>query len=289
MPPSQDLRDIRLDLVDPNLFQPRRYFDEKALEELAGSIGERGILQPVLVRPLENGRYGLVAGERRWRAAKIAGLESIPALVSPYDDLAALEIGLIENIAREDLNPVEEARAYATLAREFGLTQQQIGDRVGRSRVAITNHMRILGLSEGILELVERGELSVGHARALLSVKDPLVRSQLANAAIERGWTMRVLEDRARESNMGLPESRQGVGEGEKGREGELDSTHGQARDETAMNVARVWGDALGAEVTVRSLPSRKLRVELLFDSPEGAFALGGRIGEAVARGTKRR
>jgi len=141
--------------------------------------------------------------------------------------------------------------------------------------------MHLLELSEEILELLERGELSKSHGTALLVAEDPQVRSRLAREAIERGWSTRTLEARARESNM--------EGEGEKGREGGLDSAHEQARDETAMNVARVWGDALGAEVTVRSLPSRKLRVELVFDSPEGAFALGGKIGEAIARGTKRK
>jgi ParB family chromosome partitioning protein len=272
------LRDLPVDAIEPNLEQPRQYFDEGALEALAASVRERGILQPVLVRPLRDGRYGLVAGERRWRAARIAGLETIPALVSTYDDLEALAAALIENIAREDLNPVEEARAYVTLARELGLTQQQIGDLVGRSRAAITNLTRILGLSEGILELVERGELSAGHARALLSVKDPLVRSQLADAAIEGEWTMRVLEERARESNIDEPKSREGHAEDPE-----------QEQDMTAMNVARVWGDALGAEVTVRTMSGRQLRVELVFDSPEGALALGGMIGEKIARGSKRR
>jgi ParB family chromosome partitioning protein len=286
---SSKLRELPVGVIDPNLSQPRRYFDEETLNELAVSVRERGVLQPVLVRPLENGRYGLIVGERRWRAAKLAGLESIPTLVSNYDDLAALEVGLIENMARENLNPVEEARACVTLARECGLTFRQIADRVGRGHVTVWNLMHLLELSEEILELLERGELSKSHGTALLVAEDPQVRLRLAREAIERGWSTRTLEARARESNMGLPESRQDVGEEEKGREGGLDSTRAQAHDETAMNVARVWGDALGAEVTVRSLPSRKLRVELIFDSPEGAFALGGQIAEQIARGTKRR
>jgi ParB family transcriptional regulator, chromosome partitioning protein len=286
MPPQQDLKDLPLALIDPNLSQSRRYFDEETLGELAGSIGERGVLQPVLVRPGADGRYGLVAGERRWRAAKLAGLESIPALVSNYDDLAALETALIENMAREDLSPVEEARACRTLVAELGLSHLQIGQRVGRSSSAVANLIRLLNLSAGILELLDRGELGLSHGLALLRATDPESRGQLARKAVEEGWSVRTLKSRADQSNMDLPESRQGVGE--EGREGERNSTHGQARDETAMNVARVWGDALGAEVTVRSLSNRKLRVELLFDSPEGAFALGGKIGEAVARGTKR-
>ena len=289
---SQDLKDIPLDLIDPNLSQPRRYFDEATLEELAASVRERGILQPVLVRLLENGRYELVAGERRWRAAKLAGLQSIPALVSSYDDLAALEVGLIENMARENLNPVEEARACVTLARECGLTFRQIADRVGRGHVTVWNLMHLLELSEEILELLERGELSKSHGTALLVAEDPQVRSRLAREAIERGWSTRTLEARARESNNAAfanPQCPERQGQREGGINSPQEENSEQAQDMTALNIARVWGDALGAEVTVRPLPRRKLRVELVFDSPEGAFALGGRIGEAVARGTKRR
>jgi ParB family chromosome partitioning protein len=286
MSKPQQLQDLPLDLIEPNLDQPRQYFDEASLEALAVSVGERGVLQPVLVRPLEDGRYQLVAGERRWRAAKIVGLQSIPALVSAYGDLEAFAAALIENIAREDLNPVEEARAYVTLARELGLTQQQIGDRVGRSRVGIANLTRILSLSEGILELVERGELSAGHARALLSVKDPLVRSQLANAAIEGEWTMRVLEERARESNIDEPKSREGHAEDpeqERERDAELQP------DPAVMNVARVWGDLLGVKVRVRTLGGRKVRLEAEFTSTDSALNVGGHLADQVARAKKRK
>jgi ParB family chromosome partitioning protein len=274
------LQNLRVDLIDPNLSQPRRYFDEETLEGLAGSVGERGILQPVLVRPLENGRYGLIVGERRWRAAKLAGLESIPALVSSYDDLAALEAGLIENMAREDLSPVEEARACVTLVSELGLTQAQVGRRVGRSRSAVAHLVRLLTLSTEILDLVDGGELSARHGRALLIARDPEMRRRLAGQAIEAAWSVQALEDRARASNI--------EGIEERGPD-PARAPHAESRDETAMNVARLWGDALGAEVTVRPLPHRKLRVELLFDSPEGAFALGGQISEAIARGARRR
>ena len=284
MPPSQELRELPVALISPNLSQPRRHFDESSLEELAGSVRERGVLQPVLVRPLENGSYGLVAGERRWRAARIAGLQTIPALISSYDDLEALAAALIENIARKDLNPVEEARAYVTLAQEFGLTQQQIGDLVGRSRAGIAHLTRILNLSDEILELLEHGELSGAHGRALLMAKNPESHQELAREAIEQEWSTRTLEARARESNLNEPESRDDHAEDP---EQERDSE--QAQDMTVMNIARVWGDALGAEVLVRTLPHHKLRVELLFDSPEGALAVGGRVGELVARGSRRR
>jgi ParB family chromosome partitioning protein len=137
MSKPQQLQDLPVEEIEPNLAQPRRYFDEGALEALASSVGERGVLQPVLVRPRQDGSYELVAGERRWRAAKIAGLATIPALVSAYDDLAALEVGLIENMAREDLNPIEEARACATLVQELGLTYRQLGERLGRGSVTV--------------------------------------------------------------------------------------------------------------------------------------------------------
>jgi len=275
MSKPQQLQDLPVDLIEPNLEQPRRYFDEATLQELAASVRERGVLQPVLVRPLEDGRYGLVTGERRWRAAQIAGLATIPALVSAYDDLAALEVGLIENMARENLNPVEEARACEILVEELGLSYQQIGDRVGSNKAKVANLMRLLQLSEEILELVADGKLSEAHGRALLIAKDPEARQELAHKAIEEGWSTRVLAARAHESNVSEPKPKERDAE--------------QEPDLTAMNVARVWGDALGAEVTVRTLRGRQLRVEVVFDSPEGAFALGGQIAEQVARGKKRK
>jgi ParB family chromosome partitioning protein len=273
--PSQELRKLPVAVIEPNLAQPRRYFDEGMLKELADSVRERGVLQPLLVRPRDEGRYELVAGERRWRAARIAGLTMVPALVSLYDDLAALEVGLIENMARENLNPVEEARACTTLVKEFGLTQEKVARRVGRSRAAVSNILRLLDLSEEILELFERGQLSRSHGEALLIAQDSQVRQQLACTAIEEGWSVRTLKAHAGQSNIAVPAQRQGRTE------------QGHDLDVTALNVARVWGDALGAEVLVRTLPHRKLRLEIVFDSPEGAFAFGGRIGEKIARASK--
>ncbi len=283
--PAQELRDLPVDLIEPNLTQPRRYLDEETLQALAGSISERGVLQPVLVRPLKDGRYKLVAGERRWRAAKLADLETIPALVFRYDDLAALEVGLIENMARENLNPVEEARACQTLVKELGLTQEQVARRVGRSRVAVANLMRLLGLSEGILELLERGELRWGHGLALLMAKDLEMRSQLARRAVQEGWSVHELERRVRESNESRPGPEEVGADWEKAEERDTE----QAQDPTALNIARVWGDALGVEVGVRTLRGRKLRLEVVFDSPEAALAVGGRMTQAVTRDSKRR
>jgi ParB family chromosome partitioning protein len=298
---SQQLRELPVDAIEPNLHQPRRHFDEASLEELAGSIRERGVLQPVLVRPINDGKhklnagdkdkyesiagdetkYQLIAGERRWRAAKLVGLQTIPALISEYDDLAALEVGLIENMAREDLNPVEEARACVILMEEFGLSHRQIGIRVGRHISVVSNLIRLLGLSAEILELIERGELSRSHALALLMAKDPRARRDLAQKTIEQGWSTRTLQARVHASNnFGSPDSSSAP-------PGNPPLADGL--EEVAMNIAKVWGDALGAEVMVRTLPYRKLRVELLFDSPEGAFALGRQIAEKIARGSKRR
>jgi ParB family transcriptional regulator, chromosome partitioning protein len=278
MSPSQELRDLPIGLIEPNLLQARRHFDEETLQKLAGSLRERGVLQPVLVRSGPDGAYELIAGERRWRAAKLAGLETIPGLVCPYDDALALETALIENMAREDLNPVEEARACAMLVKELGLTIEQVGRRVGRSRVAVSNLIRLLGLSEEILELMERGELSEGHGRALLGAKDLKRRRELADKAVAEGWSVRTLEARARDSKTV-----------ESAPNGAVPATNDPEQDTIAMNIARVWGDAVGEEVTVRAMSGRRLRVELVFESPEGALAVGGRLAETVARGSKRR
>jgi ParB family transcriptional regulator, chromosome partitioning protein len=175
-----ELRDLPVELIAPNPHQPRRHFDEEALVALAGSMRERGLLQPVLVRPLPGGTYELIAGERRWRAARLAGLETVPALVRAQDDAASLELALIENIAREDLNPVEEARGCALLVEELGMTREAIGRRLGRSRVAVSNLLRLLDLPDEALALLEDGTLSEGHGRALLMAPDHGDRRRLA-------------------------------------------------------------------------------------------------------------
>jgi ParB family transcriptional regulator, chromosome partitioning protein len=279
--PSQEFRDLPVSLIEPNLSQPRRYFDEGTLQELADSLSERGVVQPVLVRPREDGKYELVAGERRWRAAKLAGLERIPALVSRYDDLAALEVGLIENMVRDDLNPVEEARACTTLVEELGLTHEQIGRRVGRSRTMVAHLIRLLNLSEEILELMERGQLNAGHGRALLMVNDPQVRTQLASAAVKGSWSVHALEARARDSN-------NAVSNGAASAPGQVGDEGANEQDARHMKIARVWGDALGLEVQIRSVHGKKLRVEFPFESSEAALGFGGLIGERIARGRKR-
>src|SRR3954470_7435446 len=197
---DRDLRQVPVDLISPNPRQPRREFDEAALLALPGSLGGRGLLQPVLVRPSAGGTYELIAGERRWRAAQLAGLETIPALVRVHDDAESLELALIENMAREDLNPIEEARACALLVEELGLTREEIGRRVGRSRVAVSNLLRLLDLPDEALEMLVAGHLTEGHGRALLTASDHDERRRLARAAAVEGWTVRETENRARES-----------------------------------------------------------------------------------------
>ena len=206
-PPSDDdatrateLREIPVELVSPNPRQPRSAFDEGSLLALAESLRERGVLQPVLLRPVPGGTYELIAGERRWRAAQLAGFETVPALVRPQDDAESLELALIENMAREDLNPVEEARACALLVEELGLTREDVGRRVGRSRVAVSNLLRLLDLPDEVLELLAAGHLSEGHGRALLTAADHDVRRRLARAAVQEGWSVRQTEARARDA-----------------------------------------------------------------------------------------
>src|SRR3954468_23886846 len=186
--PPPDLRRVPVELISPNPRQPRQALDEAGLVALSESLRERGVLQPVLVRPLPGGKYELIAGERRWRAAQIAELETIPAVVQSHEDAESLELALIENMAREDLNPVEEARACALLVDELGLTREEVGRRVGRSRVAVSNLMRLLDLPDEVLDLLVEGKLTEGHGRALLMAPDHADRRRLAPAPVEHRW-----------------------------------------------------------------------------------------------------
>jgi ParB family chromosome partitioning protein len=193
-----ELRELPVEQIEPNPEQPRSRFDAGALEALAGSISSAGLLQPLIVRPLDDeGRYELVAGERRWRAAQKAGLERVPAVVrtSPQDE--RLQAALIENMVREDLNPVDEARACASLVEDLGISKEQLARRVGRSRASISNLIRLLDLPDPALELLSRGALSEGHGRALLQLGDQEKRKRLAKQAASEGWSVRETERRA--------------------------------------------------------------------------------------------
>ena len=193
---------LKISLVDPKSDQPRKYFDKEALEELCNSIKENGLLQPILVREYgDAGRYQIIAGERRFRACKLAGLTEIPAIVLDRDDRAAAQIALIENIQREDLNPLEEALAYKSLKEEYDMTQEELSERIGKSRSAIANSMRLLDLPEEILTMVAARELSAGHARTLLGVKDTEDMILLAQFAAEHDLSVRHLEEEVKKIN----------------------------------------------------------------------------------------
>ena len=180
--------------VEPGLNQPRKRFDQEALADLAESIRIHGIIQPLTVRRLSTGYYQIIAGERRWRAAKLAGLTEVPAVIMEADDRKVMELGLIENLQREDLNPAEEARGYHSLMEEYGLTQEQVAQQMGKSRPAIANTLRLLALPEDIMKLVEEGQLSAGHARAILGAPTPAMQRQAAKKVVEGQLSVRQTE-----------------------------------------------------------------------------------------------
>ena len=193
---SQEGGSVSLPLaqVEPGLKQPRKRFDEETLADLADSIRTHGIIQPLTVRRLSSGYYQIIAGERRWRAAKLAGLSEVPAVIIEADDRKVMELGLIENLQREDLNPMEEAMGYRTLMEEYGLTQGETAQRVGKSRPAVANALRLIALPDAIRHLVEEGQLSAGHARALLSISSSTLQKKLAQKIIAEGLSVRQTE-----------------------------------------------------------------------------------------------
>ena len=195
------ITELPISMVDPKSDQPRKSFDKESLEELAKSIEENGLLQPILVREYGNGRYQIIAGERRFRASKIAGLSDIPAIILDRDDRKVAEISLIENIQRENLNPIEEAMAFKALANEYGLTQEELSERVGKSRSAIANATRLLDLPEAVLAMVASGELSAGHGRTLLGVKNQDNLILLAKRTVELDLSVRQLEEEVKRIN----------------------------------------------------------------------------------------
>jgi ParB family transcriptional regulator, chromosome partitioning protein len=266
---SEELRELPVDLIAPNPTQPRRTFDEETLLALAGSIRLRGVLQPVLVRPVPGGRFELIAGERRWRAARLAELETLPAIVRRHDDAESLELALIENMAREDLNPVDEARACAALVEELSLTREEVGLRVGRSRVAVSNLIRLLDLPGEALELLERRELSEGHGRALLLAQENGDRRALARAAVDGHWSVRELEARARSAGAERPERG--------GRPRRRAALHPD-QEAAIEQISDSLGAALGAEVEVRPAAGHGYRAQLSFGSLEEALDFARRL-----------
>jgi ParB family chromosome partitioning protein len=258
-----ELRELPVSLIKPNPSQPRTNFDEEALAALAASIEATGVVQPLLVRPLPDGSYELVAGERRWRAAQQAGVDKVPAVVRDQAEAERLQAALIENMVREDLNPVEEARACAALVEDLGLTKEELAKRVGRSRPAVSNLIRLLELPDEALELLEGGDLSEGHGKALLGARGNDVRRRLARDAARGGWSVRETEERVRLA--GQPKAR----------------PKRAAVDPDAVaalrDVAEALEEALGHEVTTRG-KGEAIVAELRFDDVREAHALARRL-----------
>ena len=194
---ESELLNLPIAKVEPRQEQPREYFDEEALQELADSIAQYGLIQPITVRKLDTGYYQIIAGERRWRASRLAGLTEVPVRVIEADDRRTAELALVENLQREDLNPIEEAKGYRTLIEEYGLTQDEAARSVGKSRPALTNAMRLLSLSKPVLEMVEKGELSAGHARALIPISSESRQLEAAKAVVEKALSVRKTEELA--------------------------------------------------------------------------------------------
>ena len=261
------LRELSVELIRPNPSQPRQEFDGESLLALAESIKARGVLQPLVVRALPGGSYELVAGERRLRASKLAGLERVPAIVRETEESERLELALIENMAREDLNPIEEARACATLVDDLGVTKEELGRRVGRSRVAISNAIRLLDLPDDAQAMLQSGALTAGHGRALLMCKEHTARRRLAREARDGGWSVRETERRAKAAQAG------GAGEG-RGRSQVV--IHPDLAE--LLRVAEeALSEALGRDVRVRSKGGRA-KVEFELEDAREAVELAARI-----------
>jgi ParB family chromosome partitioning protein len=259
-----DLRELPVSLIKPNPKQPRTRFDPEALAGLASSIESSGVVQPLLVRSLHDGSYELIAGERRWRAAQQAGLEKVPVIVRDSEQAERLQVALIENMVREDLNPVEEARACAALVDDLGLSKEELARRVGRSRPAVSNLIRLLALPDEALELLESGELSEGHGRALLAADGNDVRRRLARDATRRGWSVRETENR-----VWLASQPKGAGR---------HSAKPSAEEAAAMrDAADKLETALGHEVKVRPRGD-ELAVEIRLADLDEALALARKL-----------
>jgi ParB family transcriptional regulator, chromosome partitioning protein len=258
-----ELRELPVDLIKPNPDQPRTQFDPEALAALAASIEASGIVQPLLVRPLHDGSYELVAGERRWRAARTAGLEKVPAVVRDQAEAERLQAALIENMVREDLNPVEEARACAALIEDLGLSKEDLARRVGRSRPAVSNLVRLLELPDEILELLESRALSEGHGKALLGAKGNDVRRRLGRDAVRAGWSVRETENRVRLASQPKPRKK---------------ATAVDPEEAAALEaVGDALEAALGHEVAVRA-KGDGVAAELRFEDLDEARSLARRL-----------
>ena len=257
------LRQIPVDLIRPNPDQPRKEFNGESLLALAESIEAKGLLQPLVVRALPGGTYELIAGERRLRASKIAKLEQVPAIIRDAEGSERLELALLENVAREDLNPVDEARAIATLVDDLGVSKAELAGRIGRSRPAVANAIRLLDLPDDVLELIERAELTGAHGRALLMARDNDVRKRLAREAVAAGWSVKETEKRAKAEQQKL--------------DGAATTTPPAGPPADLIDAMAAAADALtaatGHDVRVKPTASG-VRAEISFDNPAEAITL---------------
>lgn len=257
------LDELPIAAIRPNRFQPRDHFDEEALALLADSIREVGVLQPVLVRPTGDAEYELIAGERRWRAARRVGLQTIPALVRETDDAAALEHALVENLHRDNLNPLEEAAAYQQLIEDFGLTHDDVAARVGRSRATVTNTLRLMQLPPAIQKLLQEGRLSMGHARALLGTPDRSFQEQLAKRVVAEDLSVRAVEEAVREHQGGGPPAA-----ADDGAPREANAERRRLRPPGLLELEELLGDHLETRVTI-SMGSVRGKVVVEFSTLE--------------------
>ncbi len=198
---SNQVTHISIESLHPRKNQPRKYFDSEALSELANSISVHGVIQPIIVRDLKNGTYEIIAGERRYRASKLAGLSEIPCIIMEADEITAAQLALIENIQREDLSPIEEARAYKALIDNYGMSHEEVASKVGKSRSTVTNSMRLMELPESILEMLAKGDLSAGHCRAILGLRNRARMEEIAERAVKRNLSVRDVESIVRKTN----------------------------------------------------------------------------------------
>lgn len=247
---GESLRSIPVEKIRRGTYQPRQHFDQDALQELADSLKAQGMIQPILVRPFAGG-YEIVAGERRWRAAQLAGIQAIPAIVRELDDQSVAAVSLIENIQRKDLNPLEEARALQRLQTEFGMTHQAVAEAVGRSRAAVTNLLRLLDLHDEVKVMLDRGDLDMGHARALLGLEQSR-QVQLAEEVINKGLSVRATEKRVREDKQ--PKVKAAVS---------------KRRDPDIVQLEKSLGETLGASVAIRHQDSGGGKLEIGYTTLE--------------------
>ncbi|MER2234979.1 MAG: ParB/RepB/Spo0J family partition protein [Candidatus Limivicinus sp.] len=258
---QEEIRTLPLSQVEPRQDQPRDSFDEERLQDLAASIARHGLIQPVIVRRLEGGYYQIIAGERRWRAARMAGLHEIPVRVLQADDRSVSELALVENLQREDLNPMEEARGYQKLIGDYGLTQEEAAAGVGKSRSTVTNALRLLNLCGPVAAMVENGELSAGHARALLALEDPALQEKAAQQVLQKALSVRKTELLAARWK----------------KEAATAPSDGEKTGEEAVDYAAVVSEELSSLYGRRvSLSDRKDRgkIELYYDNAEDREAL---------------